>query len=407
MEYEINKSDQSTIDINLLQTTNNSRMIKKKLTRITIFSHFNLLMCHLGLRTMTNSYKNTLALLLLVLLASCTSTDKKDVGVTFKKSYNLEHKAYDTELLISRGRIAVINNFLIVISSEQESFGKVYSIPNNMKEVYSFGRKGNGPGEFIQPILTYSYDNTFGLNEVNKQELAIMQLTNNNGNISIVEQTRLKAPYNLKKGEIVPPDRHFTKLNETHYVSIVLADDGRFFSLLDSTLSHINQFGESPIAEKLPELTYMNRLQGKIAANDGSMVFATSNLPYLASYKLKNNEMQKQWGFYYDQAYYGVRNGDLLFDKEKSFGQILDLKMDSRYIYVLYLDQLLSEYDHYDTEKSLANKILVFDYEGNTVAKLHLSCRISNMALYGNQTKLFGLAQLPEPTMFSLTCQRN
>lgn len=284
----------------LLQTTNNSRMIKKKLTRITIFSHFNLLMCHLGLRAMTNSYKNTLALLLLILLASCTSTDKKDVGVTFKKSYNLEHKAYDTELLISRGRIAVINIFLIVISSEQESFGKVYSIPNNMKEVYSFGRKGNGPGEFIQPLLTYSHDNTFGLNELNKQELAIMQLTNSNGNISIDEQTRLKAPYNLRKGEIVPPDRHFIKLDETHYVSIVLADDGRFFSLLDSTLSHINQFGESPIAEKLPELTYMNRLQGKIAANDGSMVFATSNLPYLASYKLKNDEMQKQWGLYYD-----------------------------------------------------------------------------------------------------------
>ena len=113
----------------LLQTTNNSRMIKKKLTRNTIFSHFNVLMCHLGLRTMTNSYKNTLALLLLVLLASCTSTDKKDAGVTFKNSYNLEHKTYDTELLISVGRLAVIDSFLIVISNEQESFCKVYSIP--------------------------------------------------------------------------------------------------------------------------------------------------------------------------------------------------------------------------------------------------------------------------------------
>ena len=31
MEYEVDKSDESTVDINLLQTTNNSRMMKKKL----------------------------------------------------------------------------------------------------------------------------------------------------------------------------------------------------------------------------------------------------------------------------------------------------------------------------------------------------------------------------------------
>ena len=255
-----------------------------------------------------------------MLLSSCNSKDKKDTAVTFKKEYTLEHKAYDTELLISSGRIAVIDSFLVLISFQQKPFCKVYSIPNNMKELYGYGRIGNGPGEFLQPVLTYSHGNTFGLNELNKQELAIMQLTNSNGNLSIIEQTRLKAPYNLKKGEIVPPDLHFTKLDKNHYVSIVLADDGRLFSLLDSTLTHINQFGESPIPEKLPAFTYMNRLRGKIATNDGTMVFAPFNLPYLASYKLKDNKMQKQWSFYYDEAYYEVRNEDLLFDKEKSFG---------------------------------------------------------------------------------------
>ena len=383
----------------LLQTTNNSRMIKKKLTRNTIFSHFNVLMCHLGLRTMTNSYKNTLALLLLVLLASCTSTDKKDAGVTFKNTYNLEHKAYDTELLISVGRLAVIDSFLIVISSEQESFCKVYSIPNDMEEIYSFGRIGNGPGEFIQPILTYSHDNTFGLNEVNKHELAVMQLTNINGNISINEQARLKAPYKMKKGELVLPDFNFVKLDDTHYTSLLMAGGDRFFSLLDSSLTHIKRFGEYPIPQELSAMSSVSQLGGAIAANDGTMVFATFKLPYLACYKLINDEMQKQWSFYYVQAYYGVRNGDLLFDKEKSFGRVLDLKMDSQYIYVLYLDQLLSEYDYSETEKSLANKILVFNHQGDAVAKLHLSCRISFMALSSNQEKIFGLAQLPEPTL--------
>lgn len=78
---------------------------------------------------------------------------------------------------------------------------------------------------------------------------------------------------------------------------------------------------------------------------------------------------------YYDQTYYEIRNGDLLFSK-KTFGQMLNLKMDNKYIYVLYLDLLLSEYDYNQTDKSCANKILIFDYQGNPITKLHLSCRI-------------------------------
>ena len=42
---------------------------------------------------------------------------------------------------------------------------------------------------------------------------------------------------------------------------------------------------------------------------------------------------------------YGVKNGDLLYDREKSSGMVLDLDVDKHYVYLLYLDQLLSEYD--------------------------------------------------------------
>ncbi|MDD2286428.1 MAG: BF3164 family lipoprotein [Paludibacter sp.] len=338
-------------------------------------------------------------LILIVIVIGCTSVGKEKTDITFNSNYTLKHKVYDTELFISYGRIAVIDTFLIVVSNQKDFFCKVYSIPGNMKELYSYGYIGNGPGEFLQPMLTYSYNNTFGLNELNKQELAIMQLVNSNNNLSIIEQARLKAPYEMKKGELNPPDYYFSKLNDTHYVSLLCAGQDRFFSLFDCTLTHISQFGESPIPEELSVLSSRNQLQGRIATSNGTMVFATSNLPYLSCYQLKNDKMQKQWSFFYGQVYYGVRNGDLLFDKEKSFGQVLDLEMDTQYIYVLYLDQLLSEYNYKQTDKSLANKILVFDYKGNAVAKLHLSCRINEMAISGDQTKLFGIAQLPEPTL--------
>ena len=141
----------------------------------------------------------------------------------------------------------------------------------------------------------------------------------------------------------------------------------------------------------------MNRLNGKIVACNGMMAFATSRLPYLACYQLQANKMYKQWSFFYDETYYQVRNDDLLYSKEKSFGKMCDLAMDSQYIYVLYLDQLLSEYVYGDPEKSFANKVLVFDHKGNPVAELNLGCRIIQMTLSSDKTKIYGLAQLPEP----------
>lgn len=69
-----------------------------------------------------------------------------------------------------------------------------------------------------------------------------------------------------------------------------------------------------------------------------------------------------------------MKNDDLLFDKEKAMGPVLDVKMDENYIYVLYMDQLLSDYDYFNSEKSCSNKILVFNHSGNIVTQLNLNC---------------------------------
>lgn len=148
------------------------------------------------------------------------------------------------------------------------------------------------------------------------------------------------------------------------------------------------------------------QVQGRVAASDGTMVFATAYLPYLACYQLKDSTMEKKWSFFYDQAYYAVRNGDILYYKDKSYGQVINLKMNDQFIYLLYLDQLLSEYNFNKTEKSMSNVILVFDHDGNAVAKLRLSCRINTMALSNDGKKLYGIAHLPEPTLVEFLLPR-
>lgn len=336
------------------------------------------------------------ALVVTLILTGCNQIHKKEGSVNMAKGYNLISSA-QKELFIANGRMAMTDSFLVIVSLQQNNICKLYDVYDKMKEVCTYGNRGNGPKEFVQPLLTYACNNTFGLNEVNKQELIIMEVNKTSeGRIILNERKRLKALYKPQKNKWIPSDYYFAKLDDKHFVSLIGTETGRFFTLSDSTLSSIEHFGESPIEEELSAIAARNRLNGKLAVHKGKMVFATTKLPYLALYDMCDEKMIKKWSLYYATTKYGVKNGDLLFDKEKAIGPLLDLKMDSKYIYVLYMDQLLSEYDFFNSEKSCSNKILVFDYNGNNIASFNLDCRIKEMAVFSKELKLYGITQQPD-----------
>lgn len=348
------------------------------------------------MKNLTHFIKTVCLLTTIILFASCNFVNHREGLEKFGKIYDLKVKNRQ-ELLIGNGRMAMADSFLIIVSSGSNDICKVYSVYDNNKEICAYGKIGNGPNEFIQPLLTYAWNDEFGLNEINKQELTALSIGKTYaGEVIVSEKKRLKAPYRRKKGKWVPADYFITKLDSLHYVSLVGVEDGRFFTLSDSALMPVDYFGELPVKEDLSFIAARNRLSGRIATYNGKMVFGTTKLPYLAFYGICDEKMEKMWSLYYAETGYGVKNGDLLFDKDKAKGPLLDLKMDSRYIYVLYLDQLLSDYDYNNAEKSTSNKILVFDYDGNNIAGFNLDCRIQEMAVLAEGRKLYGLTQYPD-----------
>ena len=144
-----------------------------------------------------------------------------------------------------------VDTFLVMTHVAQNDFCHVYSIPSGMKKIHTWGSLGNGPGEFLQPIITYAHENTFGLNDVNIQMLAVMSLKGNGNAIEIEELSRKKTPYKRVQGELNPADYNFVRLDEQHFVSLLCGKDGSFFSLLDANLQPLQRFGESPVGNKI------------------------------------------------------------------------------------------------------------------------------------------------------------
>lgn len=324
-------------------------------------------------------------------MSSCVS--KYDNN--FEQEYELDY-TFLKDIFLNNPQVEVMDSFLILLShTENEKVCNFFSIEDNYKEIGNYGKIGNGPYEFKQPILTYANGSTFGINDINDMTLSIMKIMNRD-TFMIREQVRLKAPYLIKKNEYVPKCTHFRLIGKRNYVSTSYVEDGKMFMLSDSLLQPISFFGDSPIVDELSMMMMRNRLQGHITTFQNCFVYGCTDLPYLAFYQLNNDKMEKKWDMFYKKEFYEVSNKDLKFYKDKSTGPLLDLRMDSKYIYALYMDQLLSEYDYYRTDKSCSNKIYVFDYNGEKVACLNLNCRLSKIAVDNKKHKIYGISHLPD-----------
>ena len=339
-----------------------------------------------------------------ITLFGCASNHEKADSEAFPKEYALKHKKH-CDILSKQPQLQVADSVLIITThSHTEKVCQFYSIDGEVKEIGSFGGIGNGPNEFLQPVLTYAERNTFGINDINLSSLAILQVTKEKDTIFVEELKRLKAPYKPSKEDFVPKDIRFVKLGEKNFVSNLNAGNGRFFTLFNSSLQPIIRFGDAPIKDDLSPYVMRSRLNGLTAAYHHTFFYATGDLPYLASYSLRNGAMEKDWEIFYKQPFYGISNGDIKYIKDKTTGPMIDMKVDDRYVYILYLDQLLSEYDYTKTEKSCANKVFVFNHKGERVACLNLDCRLSNIAIDSRRKKMYGIAEIPDVSLveFSL-----
>lgn len=335
-----------------------------------------------------------------LLIVGCTSIDKDNDDVMFSKTFKLQHIFHD-DVLLKDPQIAVSDSFIILATTykdEQANVCCVYSTYDGVKHECTYGDINSGPKDFRQPVLTFANGNTFGLNDINERTLALLHIEKDeNGIYNVIEKDRLKAPLNRSKEEFIPLDTRYIPIrNGELYISALFMDKDRCFTLSDNSLTPIQRFGESPISEELDGIVIRNRLNGFMATYEDKFFYAAMDLPYISTYKLVGDKMIKQWSKFYKNPYYLVSNGDVKFDKDKSMGPLKDMCVDSQYIYMLYMDQLLSEYDTYNTEKSASNTIYVFKHDGEPVACLELDCRLRKLAIDSKQHKLYGIAQLPD-----------
>lgn len=242
-----------------------------------------------------------------------------------------------------------MDSLLITVSSRlKENFGSVYSINDSMKKILSFGNIGRGPKEFYAPQLTSVDGNTFVIHNLNRQEVALMEIVQDSGKIEIVENKRLEFE-RIMHDNTSFEDRYVSKI-DSNFVAVSYGTPHQFFSLYDKDMKWLGFFGDNPIGVSLEHMSAI-QLHGNLKVRNGKMFYSLHNLPIVVCYEIKDGVLQKKWKDTFYESHYEVRNRSLRFSSTKTIGSNNAMWAGNKFLYILFLDIPIFEKDVLVPEK--------------------------------------------------------
>lgn len=294
----------------------------------------------------------------------------------FPKEISLSSEELEiSSVLLKISRIEVIDSFFVVYQKRSDTIFSIFQLPD-LKHLYSFGKKGNGPYEFNLAFATtfksvHGSESAFAMgNKMNNvQYYKVNDLLNNNS-----------TPYKIAK---LPPKlngfRAITYLGDSLIFGAPYGTNDMDLFKYNTNDKLLEMFIEYPDDYPYMDNDAKRRLYGcymavkpdntefaRTYANMGKieLYYANDNDPFVISYKnfpplrenLKLSKSSK------------VQNSN---GEEKIFSW--GIRANNRYIYVQVFDEVYTKVAGSGGPlQSFVPQIHVFDWKGNPIAKLQL-----------------------------------
>jgi len=178
---------------------------------------------------------------------------------------------------------------------------------------------------------------------------------------------------------------HFTEMYTPEYAIRVdsnqIACIGPYkglWGLFDEKYRRFNNFGNYPIKMDYIPSSFRPSLAGRISKHDNQLVYASNQFGYISSYKYKKKKLKKLWDKQLSDYQYENKGSRLVFNDNHKTG-FRDVYMTSDYIYAIYDGFKNLEKDDFNPNRT--NCIIVFDLEGNPVARYIFPFEINYMTM--------------------------
>lgn len=336
-----------------------------------------------------------LIIVVLFLITSCDKGDAvRDFDATFQRIQKISSIEFlKKELLLGRPYyINYIDSSLLVYDDLGDSLFTLIDLRDDTNSIYRFGRKGEGPNEFLQ-VFSMSRlcdDSLIGVYDVYKHallEMNIHQIKKGNVEFPLIAEDSLNSVnlYVTKYG---------TNLGIGFYEKNMLSLTG------DSIGSKL--FFEYPYKDSR-EKNIDNRLrgmayQGTMCSNPSldNFVFAIRSAPIFFLYSIKKDKIEETYKWlggypdYRTEDTGTVRGAPMSAHNKIAF---VSVYATDKYIYLLYSGKSFEEYNVKAFNGSI---IYQMTWEGKPVCKYELDFPIMNFCVSDTDSEIYAFADKGE-----------
>jgi len=334
--------------------------------------------------------KYCILIILIITLIQCSKNrydkyyDNYETFTEFPITEQYEIKEFaDEKFMMPPGDFTIINDKYLVMEDDNNSISQMILIYDldTKKCVKRFGKKGKGPGEFVN--ITSIFDdinnkNNFWIYDRATQRFSIFSIKNILQNNKLMPDTVLKI--NLKEGE--PLDLCF--LLENTIVSTGMFINSRL-CFYDTNMEPIKTAGKIPgnISDRREKFRYIQTTNIVKNTKEKKFIYAYKDDDILEMYDFKGEIVKT------------IHGPDITkpawLEKKPPIGYAIGythLSSYKKYIYAVYSGEIR---ENRSWIPQYGKNILVFDWDGNPIKKITTDVRNGDIVASEKRKKLYAM----------------
>lgn len=286
---------------------------------------------------------------LLLFLFSCTPSHQ---SINLDDETEIVPELFSDELVMPPPtQMRDLNSHIVFMTPNMGSC--LLFLDKKTKEIFTWGRVGNGPDDFFQVSCVGQDGNKMKLYDTNLRKYAEYEVLSRDS----IDLNRIESRQ-INSGNISLLNIH--AMDNGAMVGFAGFGCDKMFVLLDKDFKVVKSFGEPPV-EGFPEENFL-QLYGTFASYQNKLFFASQPTGYIVCFDIDSQgSIVKNWDLFLTAPLYNSDSGK--WEKENKWG-FFDMQANEEYVFAAYSGKTVLD------QERVPQNILVFTHEGKLIKNI-------------------------------------
>ena len=333
-----------------------------------------------------------------VLVVSCTRKPESTLEM-FDASTELQGEvcSFDSLMLGNPYQILLMDSLLLIADPYEENFLSVVDLKRG-RLVRRALKEGKGPDELLPPVdISLTKDTILGVYERTPRRFSTY---------TIADILRTEYPRQQKRISFDDHPGRLQLLGNERFIAVGPYENG-CLGLYDREGKRLGEYGRYPKeAERFASrFSRFLAYQSRMATNpDGKRLITAGNFcDRIVFYEETAGKISETKTYFFRDAALSPKDDNNIVWNPECLHYFSQVQATGQNVYILYEGYTIGEEAKIRQSESAANRILVFDWNGNPVKAYAFDRLLANFCVSPDGKTLYGIVRNPEPAIVKYT----